>query len=139
MSNDKDESRGIVRMPSATAEERRDSTNTKDDTRIAAVMFVENTKGGVLAKNLRKVMERIKGILGYKVKIVERAGIPLKLMFPLSNVGQGGQCGKSDCITCTQESRVEVLPPCSKRSVVYENICIKCNPGVVEGEKMKKF
>ena len=47
-------------------------------------MFVENTKEGVLAKNLREVIERIKGILGYKIKIVERAGTPLKLMFPLS-------------------------------------------------------
>ena len=102
-------------------------------------MFVENTKGGVLAKNLREVVERIKGILGYRVKIVERAGTPLKLMFPLSKVGQGGECGKRDCTTCTQESRGEILPPCSKRSVVYENICIICNPGVVEGEKMKKF
>ena len=52
-------------------------------------MFVENTKGGVLAKNLREVVERIKGILRYRVKIVERAGTPLKLMFPLSKVGQG--------------------------------------------------
>ena len=50
-------------------------------------------------------------------------------MFPLSRIGQGGECGREDCITCTQESRGEVLPPCNKRSVLYENICLKCNPG----------
>ena len=28
---------------------------------------------------------------------------------------------------CTQEEEVQV--PCSRRSVVYENICKRCNPG----------
>ena len=76
------------------------------------MMFVESTKESGLAKNLREVVEKIKGILGYKIKIVERAGTPLKLMFPLAKVGQGGECGQVDCVTCTQESRGENLPPC---------------------------
>ena len=78
-------------------------TTKEDNMRIAAVMFVENTKEGGLAKNLREVVERIKGILGYKIKIVERAGTALKQMFPLTKIGQGGVCGKEDCVTCTQE------------------------------------
>ena len=81
-----------------------------------------------MARELREVVERIQYILGFKIEIVERAGTPLKLMFPLSRIGQGGECGREDCITCTQESRGEVLPPCNKRSVLYENICLKCNP-----------
>ena len=46
-------------------------------------------------------MERIKGILGYNIKIVERSGTPLKMMFSLSRIGEGGECGRSDCVTCT--------------------------------------
>ena len=60
------------------------------EAKTAAVLFVENTKGGILAKNLREVMERLKPILGYSIKVVERAGTPLKLMFPLSKIGEGG-------------------------------------------------
>ena len=68
-------------------------------------MFVESTKESGLAKNLREVVEKIKGILGYKIKIVERAGTPLKLMFPLAKVGQGGECGQVDCVTCTLQQK----------------------------------
>ena len=89
-----------------------------------------------MAKRLRGVVERLKGILGYKIKIVERAGTPLRQMFPLTQVGQGGECGKDDCVTCTQETRGESLPPCNKRSVLYENVCVKCNPGVVESKPL---
>ena len=115
------------------------STNKEDvakEERTASVLFVPNTKDGILAKNLREVVERVKGILGYRIKIVERSGTPLKLMFPLTKIGEGKECGRQDCVTCTQETRGEVLPQCKKRSVVYMNICTKCNPGVGE-EKHK--
>ena len=92
--------------------------------KVAAVTFVENTKDGALAKEMREILERQKIILGFRIKVVERSGTPLRLMFPLSKVGEGGECGRSDCVTCTQESRGERLPPCSKRSVLYENICL---------------
>ena len=96
--------------------------NTKgkgeDDLKTAAVLFIENTKEGRLAKNMREVMERIQNILGYRVKVVERAGTPLKLMFPLTKVGESKECGRDDCISCTQESRGEELPPCRKRNIL---------------------
>ena len=98
---------------------RRNVENTKEDVRTSTVLFVENTKNGALAKSMREVMERLKYILGYNIKIVERAGTPLKLMFPLSRIGEGGECGRGDCTTCTQESRGEKLPPCRKRNVLY--------------------
>ena len=72
--------------------------------------------------------ERLKTILRYKVKIVERAGTPLKLLFPLSQVGRAKVCGREKCITCNQEGEKE--PQCTKRSTLYENICKLCNPGV---------
>ena len=82
--------------------------------KTSAVLFVENTKDGALARRLREVVERIQFIMGFRIKIVERAGTPLKLMFPLSRIGQGGECGRADCVTCTQESRGDVSPPVTK-------------------------
>ena len=69
---------------------------------------------------------------------MERSGTPLRLMFPLTKVGEGQNCERLDCITCNQDSRGEQLPPCKKRSVLYENICLLCNPDAVEDNDGKK-
>ena len=115
------------------------SSKTRREVETAAVLFVEGTKESKLAKELKDVVEKIKHILGYRIKIVERSGTPLKLMFPLSGVGEGGGCSRKDCVTCTQEGRGEHLPRCTKRNVLYENICTLCNPGVGEEKKGKKL
>ena len=104
-------------------EELSESTNARRELETAAVLFIEGTKESKLARELKEVIERIKHILGYRIKIVERSGTPLKLMFPLSKVGEGGGCSRKDCVTCTQEGRGEQLPKCNQRSVLYENIC----------------
>ena len=82
-----------------------------------------------MAKKLREIMERIQNILGYRIKIVERAGTPLKLLFPLSDLGEEDKCGRSNCVTCEQPGGEEKRPKCKKRSILYENICTLCNPG----------
>ena len=53
--------------------------NEEDKTRkekkilkTSAVLFMENTKDGELAKDMRKVMRRVENILGYRIKIIER-------------------------------------------------------------------
>ena len=58
-------------------------------------------------------------------------------MSPLTKIGGGQECGRKDCRTCTQDTRGEKLPPCTKRNVLYENICVRCNPDVggEDGEK----
>ena len=76
--------------------------------------------------------------MGFKIKVVERAGTPLRMMFPLFMIGEGKECGRDDCTTCTQDSRGDELLPCTKRSVLYENICLVCNPGY-GGEEKKKL
>ena len=72
---------------------------------------------------------------------MERSGTPLKLMFPLSKIGEVQQCGRMDCITCTQDNRGELVTPCRNCSDLYENICISCNPDVLEDidNKKRKF
>ena len=49
-----------------------------------------------MARKLHEVMERIQFIMGFRIKIVEKDGTPFKLMFPLSRIGQGGECGQAD-------------------------------------------
>ena len=72
-------------------------------------------------------MTRLTPILGFRVKIVERTGSTLKSHFPQSSLWDGAPCGREGCITCTQGA--EMLPPCTRKSLVYENVCSLCNKG----------
>ena len=92
------------------------------------VLFVENTKDGDLTKRLKELMKRIGPSIGFGVKVVERTGATLRSKFPLTNLWDGAKCGRGDCVTCEQGA--EVLPACSRTSVVYENVCSTCNPGL---------
>ena len=60
----------------------------QENLRTSTVLFVENTKGGELAERMRTTLKRIEEILGYRVKVVERSGTPLKKMFPLTKIGK---------------------------------------------------
>ena len=82
-------------------EKRKEDKNLK----IAAELFTENTKGGELAERMRGTLERIEDILGYRIKVVERSGTPLKLMFPLTKIGEEQECGREDCRTCPGSRR----------------------------------
>ena len=68
----------------------------QDNLRTRTVLFVENTPGGALAKKLREIMQRIQEILRYRIKVVERAGTPLKLLFPLGDLGAEEQCATTE-------------------------------------------
>ena len=104
---------------------------------MRGVLFVEHTPGGTLAARLRETLIRVEHILGYRIKIVERAGTPLARKFPLSKLGEGAKCGRENCTTCEQGGGGEKLPPCRKRSVLYENICVLCNPQARDGKPVK--
>ena len=90
------------------------------------VLFIEQTPMGELGRRLRELMSRLAPILGFSVKIVERTGSSLKSHFPQSNLWDGAPCGRPKCVTCTQGA--EMLPPCTRKSLVYENVCSTCNP-----------
>ena len=89
-------------------------------------MFVEQTRGGQLAKDIREVLTRLEPLLGFKVKVVERSGTSLRNMMPNTNPWAGAHCSRTDCVTCTQDC--ESKPDCMKRNLVYEHICTLCNP-----------
>ena len=109
---------------------RKDSNNKTVPTRT--VLFVEYTPGGNLAKELRDVLAGIEHILGFRVKVVERSGTAIARKFPLTQLWEGQPCGRLECVTCLQGG--EKVPPCTKRNLTYENICILCNPKAVEGK-----
>ena len=72
---------------------------------------MEHTPGGVLATKVRDLLRKNEGVLGFKVKTVERTGTPLARKFPLTNLIGGLTCGRSDCTTCCQGG--ENLLPCN--------------------------
>ena len=50
-----------------------------------AVMFVDQTVGGLLAKRLQEVEDRISRYTGYRIRIVESSGTQLCRMLPNTN------------------------------------------------------
>ena len=93
----------------------------------STVLFVEQTPNGELAARLRELLLRLEPTLGFTMKIVERTGASLRSQFPLYNLWEGAACGRGECIPCAQE--VEFKQPCTTNSMVYENVCVSCNPG----------
>ena len=87
---------------------------------IKSVLFVDNMEGGELLSRLKEQTRKLSSSLGFRVKVVERCGSSLRSKFPLSNLWEGSQCGRAECITCTQGA--EKLPPSTRTSVLYENI-----------------
>ena len=79
---------------------------------------------------IREVLNRLEHSLGFRIKVVERTGSSLKNIFSNTNPWAGAHCGREECVTCNQGD--EVKTPCTKRNLVYENICIKCNPEAVK-------
>ena len=86
-------------------------------------------------KALKEVESRLSGMLGFRTKIVERGGTSLKDLLPNTNPWAGTSCGRTDCVTCNQG--VEEIPDCTKRSLVYENICLDCNPEAAKKGDLK--
>ena len=100
-----------------------------------SVLFVEQSRKGELAKRLREVEKKVNRIVGYKTKIVEGVGNKLKDLLPNSNPWRGTHCGREKCIPCNQPT--EQKQDCRKRNIIYENICLTCNPEA--GTKVEKL
>ena len=81
------------------------------------------------------MVEKLEGIIGCKIKVVERSGTPISRLFPLTRLWEGIPCAREDCVPCGQGG--ERIYPCNKRSVTYQNICLVCHPE--GGNKVAKF
>ena len=98
----------------------------KTDLKIRTVLFIEQPKDDKLAKLVRDVVTRPEFMLGFRIKVVERAGTCLKNILPNTNPWPGEHCSRSQCITCNQES--EEIPDCFKRNFVYETFAPSATP-----------
>ena len=65
---------------------------------------------------------------------MEGVGNKLKDLLPNTNPWRGAHCGRK-CIPCDQEG--DTKQDCRKRSIIYENICIICNPGEMTNKGKK--
>ena len=72
-----------------------------------SVLFVDNTKGGTLAKRLQEEEKRLGGVTSYRVRIVESAGMALSRLLPSTNPWGPGDCGREDCKICGQDDEVK--------------------------------
>ena len=88
----------------------------KEAKAVKAVMFVAYTPYSELAKRLRKAEEKLQEMTGYKLKIVERAGMKIEDLLHTSNPWRGETVGGMTAI-CALQSRAQR----SRRSNAAEN------------------
>ena len=113
------------------------TTTTTPPTNPKSVLFVDQTPGGELASKLRELFMRLEPTVGFFVKVVERPGRSLQGLFPLTTLWDGASCGRTEeCRTCYQGA--DVLPNCTRQSILYENVCTVCVPGAVKKEQVKQ-
>ena len=76
--------------------------------------------------------------MGFYIKVVERAGRSIRSLFPLNSLWEGASCGRGEkeCVTCYQGG--EVIPDCTKQSVLYENVCAVCIPKASSKEQIRE-
>ena len=75
-----------------------------------SVIFVEYSEGGILIKKVREVLRRMEGILGCKIKAVEKTGVPISRQFPLTNLWEG-TVEEKIALPATKMGRIYTLVP----------------------------
>jgi hypothetical protein len=74
-------------------------TGNRKDTICSTVVFVPNTRGGLLVRKLREREAIMKDLTGFGIKFMEDGGTQLKNSSSL-DLGKGKHCGQ-DCPPCT--------------------------------------
>ena len=100
-------------------------TKKQEQVPTLSVLFVEQTKGGALAKQLQQAELDLGMKTGFKVRVVENAGTALKRIFSSTNPWGSRECGRPDCVVCSQGD--EKIQDCRRRNIVYENRCTACH------------
>ena len=93
-----------------------------------AVLFVQCTEDGGLAKEIRRVVQELKPWTGINLKIVERAGEKLQDILHKSDPWEDRDCTRENCFSCESAIKDDNLKfrNCHKRSIVYEVWCDTC-------------
>ena len=110
---------------------------SKPDPPTISVMFVDQTVGGVLAKMLQEVEDRLARITGYRVRITETSGSQLCRILPNTNPWGTKDCERGNCYTCSQSG--EKMEDCKRRNILYESVCLVCNKEEVNKKYKSKW
>ena len=71
--------------------------------RTTTVLFVEFSKDGSMQKEMRGVLDRLKPMLWFGVRVTERGGTTLGSMLSNTNLWSSQPCGRIRCRPCAQE------------------------------------
>ena len=126
----------ITNASSNTGGKKSNGAGSLSRLKTRSVLFVEQTPHGELAKQLRELLVRLEATMGFKIKVVERAGMSLASQFSQTSIWEGSKCGRLECLTCNQGA--EDLQPCTRTSAVYENVCSQCNPEILGKGELKR-
>ena len=109
-------------------------TEKKKQSVVKAAMMVPHTKNSEMAKRIKASEFSMEEISGWRMKIVEKAGIKLQDMLTSSDPWSGEDCGR-DCMLCTTKTITgkKLSQDCTRRSLVYETWCLSCE----EEDKLK--
>ena len=91
-----------------------------------APIFVPVTPKGELKQRLQKRVDES----GFAIKIVERAGTPIKRKLQRSDPFRDPNCQRPDCFVCQSGGSGS----CNSESVTYDIICKECNCPCYRGE-----
>ena len=104
-----------------TARDHKRKVAKKQNPPTIAVMFVDQTPGGLMAKKLQEVEDKLAPASGYRIRMVETSGTQLQRLLPNTNPWAGTQdCGWNSCYTCGQGGKV--LQDCKRRNILWLSI-----------------
>ena len=84
-----------------------------------AVIFVPATLNSQLQRRYQKEIKR----QGFKIKVVEKAGVAIKKFLQRSDPFKSRKCERGDCPVCREDGK----GPCDRQSVTYDIKCAECN------------
>ena len=103
-----------------------------------SVLFVPVTKGGVLAKEMKKREEEINRYSKERIKIVEGGGVQMKSILVQKNPFPNLKCDMKKCLLCESSKPGSSSIPCNSSNVGYRLNCDTCRDRgavkVYEGE-----
>ena len=101
-------------------------TVNKIEMEYTTVLFVPITKGGILAKEVKKRLEELNRNSKERFKVVESGGIELKSLLIKKDPFPKSKCDQKKCFICNSEKSDHVKFECTSNSVGYRLLCDTC-------------
>ena len=90
----------------------------------------------MLANRLKEADRKLLEISGYRLRIVERAGLKLRSLLHKSDPWDGQKCSDPRCLICSNPYNKKF--GCSKRNIAYKSVCLTCKDEAVKATSIKK-